>query len=171
MRNFYYVVSFNLTNPLVKTTLSNQGVTSLTGLMIDFKLRSKLFISYTEAMLAANDDFTKKLESFYPDKQEHQVCQYSVANPSILASSDEVAEKMSIKFGMNYLNGWDDNCCSVIFFADNPTGEEDPDLEPNAWMIKYEILYTDNSIELSGNGDFVFAPINVPRASFNSTYH
>lgn len=171
MRNFYYVVSFNLTNPRVKTMLEQLKITAMTGLVIDFKLRSKLFLSYSEATNAAHDDFKKKLEVIYPDKLEHKINSFAVANPAILAQSSEMIEDLAEKFGLKYLSGWDENCCSVLFFADNPDDEEEINLDPNAWMFKYEILYTEDAIELSGNGDFVFSPMNVPHTQFTSTYH
>jgi hypothetical protein len=112
MRNFYFVVSFNLTNPRVKTMLEQQKVTAMTGFMIDFKLRSKLYLSYMEATRNANDDFDKKLDLLYPDDDErHHVSQFAVSNPSILAPTGDLMEAMAEKFGVNYMNAWDENCC------------------------------------------------------------
>lgn len=171
MRNFYYVVSFNLTNPTVKSMLDKQGVTALTGFVLDMKLRSKLFISKSETTRAAIIDFHKKLELIYPDsgEVEHYVSQFAISNPK-LTSKDVILEMLS-KFGSKYLNNWDENCCSVIFFADNPNHEEEINLDPNSWMVKYEILYVEDAIELAGNGDFIFAQMDVPQTTFNSTYH
>lgn len=171
MRNFYYVVSFNLTNPIVKTMLDKQGVTELTGFVLDMKLRSKLFISKTETTTAALIDFHKKLPLIYTDadKTEHYVSQFSIVNPKLTSEAD--VSDMLAKFGGKYLNNWDENCCGVMFFADNPNYEAEINLDPNSWMVKYEILYSDDAIELAGNGDFIFAQMDVPRTTFNSTYH
>ena len=171
MRNFYYVTTFNLHNPVVKTMLNKQGITSMTGMIVDFKLRSKLFLSFTEATLAANDDFNNKLEAVYPDKEEHNISQFSVANPAILSRNNEMITKMAEKFGGKSLEDWDSNCCSVVFFVDNPEQDDDINLDPNSWMFKYEIFFTEDAIELSGNGDFVFSKMNVPHTEFRSTYH
>lgn len=143
----------------------------MTGLMIDFKLRSKLYLSYSEAKNGAIDDFDKKLEAIFPDKEEHQVSQFSVANPAILGQSNDLMQELANKYGGNFLSDWDENCCSVIFFADNPDGDDETELSPNSWMFKYEVMFTEDAIELSGNGDFVFSPINVPHNSFTSSYH
>jgi len=171
MRNFYYITTFNIHNPVMKTMLQKQGITAMTGLVVDFKLRSKLFLTFTEATLAANDDFDNKLSSIYPDKKEHNVSQFSVANPSILTKNHEIITNMAEKFGGKSLSNWDNNCCSVIFFADNPEEDKDINLDVNAWMLKYEIYFTEDAIELSGNGDFVFSQMNVPHTQFKSTYH
>lgn len=173
MRNFYYVVSFNLTNPRVKTMLARQKVTDMTGTMIDFKLRSKLFLTYPDAVTGVHEDFDKKLQVIYDDKEEHQVNQFSVANPLILGVDPEMMATLSEKYGGNFLNDWDETCCSVMFFADNPDEESEivTHPNPNAWMFKYEIMFMEDAIELSGNGDFVFSPINVPHNSFTSSYH
>lgn len=171
MRNFYYITTFNIHNPVMKTMLHKQGITAMTGLIVDFKLRSKLFLSFTEATLAAHDDFDNKLDSIYPDKLEHNVSQFSVANPSILTKNHEMITNMAEKFGGKSLANWDSNCCSVIFFVDNPESDEDININANAWMLKYEVYFTEDAIELSGNGDFVFAPMNVPHTQFTSTYH
>lgn len=151
--------------------LEQQKVNALTGVMIDFKLRSRLFLSYSEASNAAHEDFNSKAEIIYPDKQEHLVSQFSVANPIILDQNSDVIEAMAEKFGGKYLSNWDDNCCSVIFFADNPESDDEINLDPNSWMFKYEILFSEDAIELSGNGDFVFSPMNVAHSQFTSSYH
>lgn len=171
MKNYYYVVSFNLTNPRVKSMLDRQKITAMTGFMIDFKLRSKLFISFSETTLAAYDDFQKKLALIYPDKQEHHVSQFSIANPAVFSTDGDLIQSLAEKFGGKYLNNWDENCSSVIFFADNPDAVDDVSLNPNSWMFKYEIFFSEDAIELSGNGDFVFSQMNVPYTQFNSTYH
>ena len=90
MRNFYYVLSFNLTNPIVKTMLDRQGITELTGFVLDMKLRSKLFINKTETTMAALNDFHKKLPLIYPDADiiAHYVSQFSITNPKL--SSEDV---------------------------------------------------------------------------------
>jgi len=171
MRNYYYITTFNLTNLVVKAMLIKQNITEMTGLVVDFKLRSKLFLSFSEATLSAYKDFDNKLKSIYPDKEEHNVSQFSVANPSALPNNDPVAESLVEKFNGRRVGKWDSNCCSTIYFADNPEEDEDINLSVDSWMIKYEIYFTEDAIELSGNGAYIFSQINVPRTQFNSTYH
>ena len=171
MRNFYYITTFNLTNPIVKAMLSKQGIITMTGFVVDFKLRSKLFLSFTEATIAANVDFDNKLSIIYPDKKEHNISHFSVANPAILPNNDQLAEAMAEKFSGRRGGKWDNNCCSVIFFADNPDVDENINLQVNSWMFKYEIYFTEDAIELSTNGDYIFSQMNLPRTQFNSTYH
>jgi hypothetical protein len=52
-----------------------------------------------------------------------------------------------------------------LFFVTDTgkTIEEDeaPEISPDMWMLKYEILYFDDAIEMPGNGDFVFAPTST----------
>jgi hypothetical protein len=171
MRNFYYVVSFNLTNPLIKTMLSQQKITSMTGLMLDFKLRSKLFLSYIEAMTSVNEDFNNKLDSIYTDKNTHGVAMFTVANPSIIAQTTDI-ESMVKRFSGKNLSDWDENCVCAVFFADNNVeDDEEINSDPNSWLMKYEIFYTEDAIELSGNGNFLFSAMNVPQTQFTSTYH
>jgi hypothetical protein len=170
LRNFYFVTSFNLTNPIVKTMMDMKGVSAVTGPIVDFKMRSKLFMSYGEALSAANGDFEQKALAFYT-KGEHFISQFMIANPSIMIQDADSIEALTAKFGAKYLSGWDDNCCSVLFFADNSEGEEIAALNANSWLVKYEIFYSDDAIELSGNGDFAFEPMNIPRTQFSSTYH
>ena len=170
MRNFYFVTSLNLINPKIKTLLSNISI--ITNNTIDFKLRSRLYLSYSEAINASVKDFNDKLHLLYTDDKEHQVSSFSVSNPEIFPSNESNLELLG-KFGDKYLDGWDDNCCSVVFYADIQNISETDKIIPmyESWMFKYEIFYSEDSIELSGNGDFIFSQINVARSEFTSTYH
>jgi len=170
MRNYYYVVSLNMTNPIVKSMLDKQGLSSVT--MVDFKMRSKLFMSYQETLNAALADFDNKLTKLYVKKGEHFIGSFTLSNPAVLTPESDVMAAMIAKFGGNYLNDWDENCASVIFFAENPDGDgEKAVLNATSWMVKYEVLFTDDAIELTGNGDFAFEPMNVPKTQFSSAYH
>jgi hypothetical protein len=172
MRNFYYVVSFNLTNPLIKTMLHAQNIAAVTGSIMDFKLRSKLFLSYSETVFAVNEDFNDKLKIIYPDSVDHNINLFSVTNPSILPPTadamDIINHKLAQKF---YQTNWDDNCTSVLFFADNSEDDEEMNGDLNSWLLKYEIFFIEDAIEISKNGNYLFSTMNVPQTEFTSTYH
>lgn len=173
MKNFYYVMTFNLTNSRVKHMLERLGVFVMTDTMIDFKTRSKLFLSFSEATSHAHEDFEKKLKSLYTDDKKHNIRHISVLNPSFALPGSDFMAALAERFGGQSLSNWDDNCCSVLFFADLPEGDEGDEhaIDPNSWMVKYEVLFAEDAIELSGNGDFVFSPMQVASNNFTSTYH
>jgi len=172
MKNFYYVTSINVSNSRVKSMIERMKLVNMMGTMIDVKLRSKLFMSYTETMNDVNADFEKKKEAIYPGEKEPNLFSFSVPNPAIIQHPNDFMATMMQQLN-SPVNNWDDNCCNVMFFVDDPIIDEDggADLAPNAWMFKYEIFFTEDAIELSGNGDFIFSQANVARTAFTSTYH
>ena len=174
MKNFYFVTTLNLTNIQVKSMLERQGVFSMVDTMIDFKLRSKLFMSYSEANAGAIEDFDKKLKLIFTDKEVHEINHFSVINPAFASQSADAMEELIRRLGSKAMGEWDENCCNVLFFAANSQVREpnqDSKIDPNSWMFKYEIFYTEDAMELSGNGDIIFSEMNVPHTEFTSTYH
>src|SRR5574343_524414 len=142
MKNFYYVTSFNLSNPSIKTMLDKKGITEMSGMMLDLKIRSKLFISYGEAFSNAQEDFEKKLKAIFPDDEQHNIRHVSAINPALALRGNHLISAMIEKFVGSAMSAWDDNCCGVLFFADMQDGEDvDDPFDPNSWMLKYEILY------------------------------
>ena len=138
---------------------------------MSFKLRSKLFLSYAETISSVREDYRKKSDIIFQSDTKHVSSEIFVANPAILGPNSELIAALADKFGGKYFNDWDDNCCSVFFFIDNPEAEEEITVDPNSWLIKYEVMFSEDAIELSGNGDFVFSKVNVSTTSMNSTYH
>lgn len=166
MKNFYYVVSLNLTNPIIKTMLETSGVTKMTGMVVDFKLRSKLFMSYSESINAITEDFKKKILSIYGIIDEQYISKFIVMNPLIFHPDHA---EVNVIDGNYYT--WDENCFSVIFYVDNPEGDDELPITANSWMFKYEIFFTEDAIELSRNGDHIFSSMDIPITELSSSYH
>jgi len=153
--------------------LDRLGFTAMMDTVLDLKTRSKLFLSFTEATVHVHADFDKKLALIYPEKKDHQIRHISVLNPAFMMPGSNLMQALAERFGGKALDNWDENCCSAIFFAEAADEDDDEDrhTDPNSWMVKYEVFYTDDAIELSGNGDFVFSPLSVPHNMITSTYH
>jgi hypothetical protein len=123
-------------------------------------------MSFTEATIAGHKDFQQKTAAIFNDAKDFSFRHVCVINPAFLISdSNYTKEQILERFGSGALTNWDDNCCSVLFFVTDTgkTIEEDeaPEISPDMWMLKYEILYFDDAIEMPGNGDFVFAPTST----------
>ena len=171
MKNFYFVLSFNVTNPIVKKMIKRQGIFTSCDQMVDFKIRSRPYMSFTEATIACHYDYKNKQDAIYTEKEEHPVRHICVLNPAFVVPVDDLEAQIAEKFGHAALNGWSDNCAAVLFFAEADFADEsNSEFSPNSWMLKYEVLSFDDAIELSGNGDFVFSPMHVAR-DFSSALH
>lgn len=178
MKNYYYVLSFNLTNPIVKSMIARQDIFKDGEMMVDFKVRSRPFMSFTETTIASHKDYQVKHSALFGKKpdEECNVRHICVINPDFMMTemhADDVPEQ----FGMSAMNNWSENCCCVLFFnsceecADSPAPfgriSQSPSTEKDSWMLKYEVMFFDDIIEMPSNGDFVF---NVPSIEL-STYH
>jgi hypothetical protein len=166
MKNFYYVLSFNTTNPTVKAMLSRQTIFATCDTMIDLKVRSRPYMSFTEATIAGHKDFQQKQVAIFNDKKDYTYRHICVINPEFIMTESNVSHEQIVeRFGASAFSSWDDNCCSVLFFLtdDGVNFEEGeaPEISPDMWMLKYEIMFFDDGLELPGNGDFVFAPTNA----------
>jgi hypothetical protein len=158
MKNFYYVLTFNLSNKLIKKYL--EEFISINDSLVDFKVRSKLFLNFDETIEHVNLDFDKKANLILgSDEALFKIA--SVINPAY--ASPEVMEDMIDEFGVEAAEAWDKHCYGIEFFL------EDVIVDQNSWMCKYEIFGTTDGIELSGNGDFVISAMQVQ--PYTSTYH
>lgn len=170
MKNYYYVVTLNMTNQRVVSMLDRLGISAMMDTMIDFKLRSRLFMSYKDALAAAKGDFEKKKPAVYPEEEDPNYFSISVPNPDMVSQQTNIMAAIAAQLNSN---NWDPSCCNVLFFADEPIIDEDDGTTKfglNSWMFKYEINVTNDAIELAGNGDHVFSQINLPKTQFTSTY-
>lgn len=142
--------------------------------MSELKIRSKHFIGFHEATFHAHEDFDKKLERVFPlaegEKQKMNAVKIiTVMNPKF-ALSDSLTNKIEQNFGEQH-NKWDDDCCGTMFFCDAPEHEDDDDF-PATWMIKYEIFFEDDVMNLiRKNGEFAFDPAALAFQSFTSAVH
>lgn len=167
LKNFYYVLTPNVSHPHVKTLLDKIKIIELSDSMIDFKIRSKLYLSYTESVIHVHDDIKLKLSAIFPEIEEGQeksafIKVVSLMNPHYAIMS-EISQKLAEKFG-NLNDHWDENCCSAIFLSEGEKDEEEDDI-PKTWMFKYEIFYVEDPIEICKNGEYAFAP-----SAHSSTY-
>ena len=162
-------MTFNVTNPVVKKALTGSAI-SVVDNVVDFKVRSKLYISFTEAMTNVHEDFEQKLDQLNID-EDHAVKVLSVMNPSIMNASTDLMAALVEKFGHQSIKTWDDDCCGVTFFIHVLSGSSENDIEdvtPNDWMLKYEVFYSDDGMEISKNGDFA---LMSAMKHMSSTYH
>lgn len=169
MRNFYYAQTYNLMNPAIKGMLSASGIFGLHDNLSELKIRSKYFIGFYEASNQAQEDFKKKLSKIFPEavdeKTEAMVKVFMIMNPKF-SIPNQLNEEIAEKFGESP-NMWDDNCCGTLFFCDaNDTEEEE---FPSAWMVKYEIFFEEDVIQLvSKNGEYAFNPADL---AYSSSVH
>lgn len=168
MKNFFYVLTYNITNLVIQRALDGSPVSVLDN-AIEFKTRSKLYKSYSETAQHVHDDFERKLVKMQLG-ENFMVKILSVMNPSIIGSSVEEMASLVERFGHRSIDAWDDECCGVVFFMRVPDDSNESDLDgitPNAWMLKYEIFFSEDNIELTKNGDFALMSLQ----NFTSTYH
>jgi len=157
-------------HPAIKRMLGTLGILEMHDSLSELKIRSKYFLGYHEVMHHAQLDFKQKLPQIFPptddpnDKNENAIKVISIMNP---------------KFAMGQLDGdprfedqkWDDDCCGTVFFCDAPNGDDDDDF-PSAWMMKYELLFEDDIIQLvRKNGEHAFDPAALAYQSFSSALH
>ena len=168
MRNFYYVQSYNMMNPGIRSMLDQIGLLGIHDSLSEMKIRSKYFLGYSEVMHHAQIDFRQKLPKIFPpsddtnDKKENAIKVISVMNPKFAMQHIEDG-----RFGEQE---WDDNCCGTMFFCNEHS--DDDDEFPRAWMMKYEIFFEEDVIQLvPKNGEHAFDPAQVAYQSFSSALH
>lgn len=150
--SFYYVVTYNVQHPTVKKLLDKLGMSAISGSLIELKSRSQLYHDYEQVSQAAHDDFDLKLKMMYDHDQKDQVIRcISATNPMF----DPDAENTAYDQGE-----WDDWCAGSIFFgeADDEEDEEEMPKEPGSWMVKYELFYVEDAIEVLKNGELIYCP-------------
>ena len=179
MKNFYFVTTFAVTHPRVRTFLDNICLSPL-GL-VDFKVRSQLYATFEDAVEGAETDFEMKLEQVYDDDEDHQISFMSVMNPKFANGGKTIEVQLSDKYTARQ-NLWEDNCCASLFFLEGddssmPEDEEEgeeadiPATGPAQWMFKYEIYWSEDAIEFTKNGEYIFEPASISYNSMSSTYH
>lgn len=140
--------------------------------IVDLKVRSKIYRSFSEAVQASHTDFHSKM-SFLYEKEKQQVESTTVMNPTFMGNSVALLE-VAATYGPQ-ATVWDENCCAAIFMSEKRFVEDQPREEENelppTMMFKYEVMFTEDAIELTRNGDFVISPANIPSHNYNSTYH
>ena len=169
MRNFYYIQSYNMQNPVIRAMLNKLEILGLHDSLSEMKIQSKYFLGYSETMHHAQLDFKQKLPRCFPpsndpnDKKENEIKAISVMNPKFAMPH--------IEDGRYGEQTWDDNCCGTMFFCNEPS-TDDEDTFPSAWMMKYEIFFEEDIIQLvSKNGEHAFDPAQVAYQSFSSALH
>lgn len=170
MRNFFYVQSYNMMHPAIRSMLDALGLIGFHDSLSEMKIRSKYFLGYSEVLQHAQLDFYQKLPKIFPPTEdpdapnENPIKAITIMNP---------------KFAMAHLDNqlvdqqkWDDNCCGTMFFCDAAGTEEDDDSFPVAWMMKYEIFFEDDVIQLvRKNGEHAFDPAKLAYQSYTSSLH
>lgn len=173
MRNFYYVQTYNMQHPSIRAMLDKLGVLGIHDSLSELKVRSKHFLGFHETTAHAHEDFEKKLSRIFPvepgQKIEAGYKVITIMNPKF-AIPDQLSEMIAERFGEQH-NHWDDDCCGMMFFCDAPA-EEDDDEFPRTWMLKYEVFFEEDSIQLMRkNGDHAFDPAALAFQSFTSALH
>lgn len=171
MRNFYYIQTYNMMHPAIRSMLDTLGVIGIHDSLSEMKIRSKYFLGFNESTVHAHKDFSKKLSSIFPPENgiaESGVKIVSIMNPKF-AVYDKLNESIAEHFGEQHVK-WDDDCAGTIFFCDAPVDTSDDDgIFPDTWMMKYEIFFEDDTILLTRkNGEYAFNPSSV---SFSSAVH
>lgn len=165
------MLTYNINHPKVNALLERSKMLENTESMIDFKMRSKLYLNYKEAINHINLDISKKIPAIFPNSvkgEKHPLKIISLMNPAFTVMS-ELAQKLFEQFGPAEQH-WDEKCCSAMFLTEGSEDESDDDVLPQTWMFKYETFYVEDLIELVKNGEYAFNPANVATQNFNSTY-
>ena len=144
--------------------------------LVDFRVRSKLFLGLNETSLAAQEDFEKRLEFLYPADETYALNFIQVTNPSFGEATLQDQQDLA------YCE-WEESCCSAIFFSEDDEGNDNIETQENIempsgyevplveWMFKYELHMCKDAIEYTRNGEYVFSPKDIPHMSMTSSYH
>jgi hypothetical protein len=133
-------------------------------------------LGFNEASEAAQEDFSDKLEYLYIDDAKYHINFMLVMNPSF--GPEALHNQLINRFGSS-ASIWEENCCGAIFFSESDSDDEDEDEEEieadyspeRDWMFKYEIYFSEDSIEFTKNGEYVFSPAQISHMSMTSSYH
>ena len=162
MKNYYFVASFNVSNPIVKAAFMRQKLFS--DNIVALKFRSRPYNTFSEASISCHKDFQDKLPGLFEEENSTFKC-INVFNPDCLEDEfaiDRIIDDIANDNHLNY--GWDENCCSVLFFNEDNGIDEETD--PNAWMIKYEVLFYEDGIEHTSNGEYAIIPHPANMSSY-----
>lgn len=171
MRNFYYIQSYNMANPAVRAMLGTLGVLGMHDSLSELTIRSKYFLGFSEALKHAQLDFKQQLPKLYPstldpnEKVEKAIKVITVMNPKFALSRLDPAESYNTQ-------EWDADCCGTMFCCDAPSEEEAEENFPDAWIVKYEVFFEEDIIQLVlKNGEHAFDPAALAYQSFSSALH
>jgi hypothetical protein len=133
------------------------------GSTVDFKFRSKLFNTYTEAVSAGEYDFAYRAEILYNEENTApEISEMVIINP-VYAVNPNVASENADKIGLHN-ESWDQTCCAAIYFIDKEV--------PTDWLMKYEIYFAEDGIEVVKNGELErFLQIEEDGDKFPSRLH
>jgi hypothetical protein len=180
MRNYYFVLSYNMSEPRVHKLLDATGLSQISDSLIQLKARSKLYHTIEAAVDGAHNDFSLKLEAMYDEEENPAFTTITAINPKQL--DPKIQTRVTTEFGED--GRWDDNCHASIFFCevapDSPLDDmEDEELQqlteeeisaidkPTTWQLKYEIYFTDDAIEVTSNGEYAFTGPMVQTSSYH----
>lgn len=168
MRNFYYIQSYNLGNAHTSKLIDLMGLFDISDSVAEVKIKSKYFTDFNEATMFINKDFYKKADLIFDDDQTHVIKAIMVMNP-LLAEHNETDAKIAKAFNQC----WEDSCCGTFFFCETEQDDIDKnDLVPDSWLIKYEIYFANDEIDLvDKNGEYMFAPSSLTYPGYSSNIH
>jgi len=166
--HFYYVVSFNVQNRVVKRLLDNLGMYDISDDFIDLKVRSKIFNTFSETCEHAVKDFDRKMDVLYlEDEEVHTIKIINAINPIYGEVSASITQSYAQALMSATKTGdWDANCVGTFFYteADEESAEA---LKPESWMFKYEAFIAEDVMEVCHNGESTYSAHEMQ----SSTYH
>lgn len=163
MFSFYYVVTYNVQHPTVKKLLDTIGVSAIQNNIMNFQIRSKMYINFDDTCEAVHDDFELKMPAMYgPNHEEQLIRMVNATNPMFNPDCENSSE----------LDDWADDCAGSVFYAEAESDDDvDTAVEPNSWMFKYEIYFIEDITEWPRNGEATYSPPEIDYQSLSSTYH
>jgi len=161
MFSYYYVATYNIHHKTIKGLLGRMGLTSIQYSMFNLQIRSQMYMDFETACEAVHQDFELKMPPMYGDNHDQQLIRMVTAtNPMFNPSSEDASDL-----------DWSDDCAGSVFYAEAETEEMNVVVEPNSWLIKYEIYFIQDITEWSRNGDATFSPPDQDYLELSSTYH
>ena len=155
-------------NPSIRLMLDKLGIIGMHDSLSEMKIRSKYFIGYSEAQIHAQKDFKQKLPKIFPPSEDPTInTEAAIKGMTIMNPKFAMVDQEDERFASQE---WDENCVGTMFFCNAATDDEDD--FPSAWMMKYEIFYEDDIIQLvRKNGEHAFDPAALAYQSFSSAIH
>jgi hypothetical protein len=157
-------------NPNIRLMLDKMGIIGMHDSLSELKVRSKYFLGYTEVLSHAQKDFRQKLPKIFPPSEDPSVKnEAAIKGMTIMNPKFAMVDMEDERFQNQQ---WDDDCFGTMFFCNATESDDDEDEFPSAWMVKYEIFYEDDVIQLvSKNGEHAFDPAALAYQSFSSALH
>lgn len=162
MFSFYYVATYNVQHKTIKSLLDKLGMSGIQGSMLNLQVRSKMYMTFDDACEAVHNDFELKMPAMYGHDHEKQLIRMvSATNPMFNPDCEDSSE----------LDNWTDDCAGSVFYAEAETEDTDVVVEPNSWMMKYEVFFIEDITEWPRNGDSTYSPPEINWRNLSSTYH